>query len=193
MSKQDGDPGLRGSRFQRHLGILERAWWIDVLVAAIVSVGGIWLSHAAGFMPFAYVADPQMLSLFGQLLSLATFFAGFTTVAFTTYLSMKGDVTRQLKRAKGREVLRVWLQVILLSWVASLMMWVANVGLAEPLPAIWGRWLAMGALALLVIQLGRVVALFWMMASLEHVETRPARPTAARPIGIRPNTDKQAM
>lgn len=162
-------------------------WWIDLIVVAVaVLVCLLVVRPGTGVDALGRLSLGERRLLYTDLLTIATFFAGFASVAFTAYLGLSGRSVELVRRLSGERILRVWIAEISIPWFAALGIWIASLLDAGTPPTNPARWFALGAMLLIALVVARSTWLFGSLAGLALEKPAPATiATAATPITSR--------
>lgn len=165
---------------------LAEAWWIDLPVVAMVTVAVASTTEVGrGIDLLGAVELTRRTAAMTSLITICSFFAGFTTLAFSVYLGMKSKGVQALRKVVGGRLLHLWLAQLATPWLATLAIWVAALadrGITAPTND-W-RWVAMAAVLAVVVSLGRSVYIFAQLATLESSDPVIGRPTTERPLRV---------
>lgn len=163
-------------------------WWIDVPVAAVVVLLIMWIPGVypvVDLLGHLKLADRR--SIYTDLLTIATLFAGFSTLATATYLGWSSRGVRAVQNLVGQDLIRLWLSATTMPWVCALVLVVVKMVDRGSPPTNPTRWIAVGTLIVVGEQLARVIYLFYSLAMIEQRNNnrKPVRPVAALPIGMK--------
>ncbi len=119
------------------------------------------------------------------MLQLTVIFAGFSGVGFAIYLGLGSRSVRQIKLAAGAPLLRVWIAALVTPWLCALIL--VFCGVTDRGPA--GsrndtRWVAIAALAVVFLQMARIVWIFYQLAVTELESARPAKNVSSDEVHV---------
>lgn len=163
-------------------------WWIDVPLAAALTLFFAFTPgvHAVfDLLGNLRLADRR--SIYTDMLTIATLFAGFSTLATATYLGWSSRGVRAVRDLVGKDLLWLWLSATTMPWLcATTLVIVKMVDRGTP-PTNPTRWIAIGTLIVVGEQLARVIYLFYSLAMIEQRPNSqtPVRPVASVPIGMK--------
>ena len=159
-------------------------WWIDVvLAAAIAIVLHESLRPGTGADVLGQLKLADRLSAYTNMLQLTVIFAGFSGVGFAIYLGLNSRNVRQIKVSAGAPLLRVWLAALVTPWACALVL--VFCGITDRGDRDSGnvtRWVAIASLAIVVLQLARIVWIFYQLAITDLEAAKPGATATAEPI-----------
>lgn len=124
-------------------------------------------------------------SVYTDMLQLATIFGGFGGVIFSVYLGMQGRRIRTIKQHVGVPLLRVWLFALTVPWVSAVMLIIARILDRGAIRSEnFARWIAVAALALVVLQLVRSLWVFYQLAAIDLQGDAPTIKTSQNPVRV---------
>jgi hypothetical protein len=159
-------------------------WWLDapVVVAGTVAAARV-VAPGTGIDILGGVDLATRREAYGDLITITSLVAGFSTLAFTIYLGWSSRKVSTVKRIAGPRLLAMWLGLIGTPWICSLVVWVSKVMDRGDEPTNLARWAAVGAMVLALLSVMRSVLMFAQLAGLESSPRQEAtRPTSPRPI-----------
>lgn len=113
-------------------------------------------------------------AVYADALQLTAVFAGFSGVAFTIYLGLGSRNVRRVKVSAGTSLLRVWLAALITPWVcAVIMICCAATDRGDEASRNITRWVAIAALIVVVLQMVRIVWIFYQLAVTDLEASRP--------------------
>lgn len=162
-------------------------WWLDLPLAAVtVIVASSLAESGTGVDLLGQLSLVERREVYTDLLQLSTIFAGFGGVVFAIYLGFQSRRIRLLKEQVGKLLLHIWLAAILTPWMSAFALVVARItdrgGVASPN---FARWLACAAIIVVLIQLARIVWVFYQLAMIDMKPQEPTIRTANEPPKIR--------
>lgn len=144
------------------------AWWLDILVTmfAFLLVTFVPVVGRA-FDLLGRLSLERRLSVYTDLITIATLLGGFLGLAFTTYLGWSSRGILHVKDKVGDRLLVVWLVGIASPWLSALLVLLAKVldNGNEHSHSI-ARWFVLAAALLLVLTFVRLMTLFVKLAKL---------------------------
>jgi hypothetical protein len=167
---------------------MAESWWLDIpAVVAAVAVAAVPTRAGTGVDLLGRLDLATRRGAYTDLLTLISIFAASIAIAFVAYLGMSSEGVNRVRRVVGTKILRVWVSAFVLPWGAALAVFVVKLtdrgGVESTNPA---RWFAVGAMLLVVIQLGRAAWVFCLLAS---TDLQPWAPTlATSPTSVRVKT-----
>jgi hypothetical protein len=144
-------------------------WWIDLLLAATVTVIlRQLLRPATGADVLGQLDLADRRAAYTNMLQVTAIFAGFSGVGFTIYLGLGSRSVHQIKSTAGMPLLRIWVAALVTPWACTLILVFCDItdrgGRASDNVS---RWVAIGALALVVLQLVRIIWVFYQLAATD--------------------------
>lgn len=172
------------------LDFVFQAWWLDYVLAAILTTVAIIFVTPGGVLdPLGQLPLDERRSAYGDLITIAALLAGFTSVAFTTYLGWQSRAIERLQDAKRRPLDRLWVVLIAAPWLCALALWGVRVAdRGECLPDNPARWVALAAMLIVLTSVLRSLWLFMELLPLSTKKGGGTQGTAASPIGIKPKS-----
>jgi hypothetical protein len=161
-------------------------WWLDAPVAAAL-VGALAASSRPGtgvdLLGKLTLSDRR--AVYTDILQLAVIFAGFGGVIFAIYLGMQSPGVRGIRKLVGRKFLRMWISALVMPWFCAVTIILCRViDRGETGTVNAARWIAIGCVFVVLLQLFRVAWIFYQLAAVELMEPRPVIPTSREPIKI---------
>ncbi|HMM83509.1 MAG TPA: hypothetical protein PJ998_10060 [Terrimesophilobacter sp.] len=153
------------------------AWWLDfafvivalsaVLIIPVVSSRVDLLGH---------LGLARRVGVYSDMITIASLLGGFSTLAFSAYIGWTGRGVERVKRAIGRKLMIVWIASIATPWIAALAILIAKI---QDSGAAWtpnpSRWIALAAVALVILSLIRTVMIFVILADLKDNQAAPTK------------------
>lgn len=150
-------------------------WWTDLIMAAVVVIILRQTAHPAtgsDVLGQLKLADRQVV--YTDALQLTAIFAGFSGVAFTIYLGLGGRSVRRVKVSAGASLLKVWLAALITPWACAIIMICCLVtDRGDKGSGNITRWVALGALLVVVLQMIRIVWIFYQLAVTDLEASKP--------------------
>lgn len=141
-------------------------WWLDAfLAAALVVILHESSRSGTGVDVLGRLGLSDRRAVYTNMLQLTAIFAGFSGVGFAIYLGLGSRAVRQIKLSAGAPLLRVWLAALVIPWICALIL--VFCGVTDRGGRDSGnltRWVALAALAVVVLQLARIVWVFYELA-----------------------------
>lgn len=162
---------------KRPLHVLFDAWWLDavlvcVALAAVLVIPAVW----AHLDLLGRLDLDRRLGIYSDLITISSLLGGFSTLAFSAYIGWTGRGIDRVKRKIGRPLMVVWMTCLATPWVAALAIGVAKI--FDDGPA-WtsnpSRWIALAALALVILALVRTIVIFVVLADLRDNQGAPTK------------------
>lgn len=178
---------MEGSKREKFFDWFREAWWTDLIFGALIIFAGVnWVTpNHHDWDVLGLVTQDKRWEAYASLLSIVTFFAGFTSLSFAAYLGFKGRAMASLNKRAGKRLKTMWAGLIVMTWLSAVAVWVASIIDGRPdATAVWPRWLALAALCIMFVQLLRVMWLLFSLQEVQETEIEPARRTAATPITL---------
>lgn len=159
-------------------------WWLDPLIAAaVVAVLAREVDPGTGVDILGAIPLADRQDAYSDLITITTFLAGFSTVAFTVYLGWSSRGVATVRRLVGDRLLKMWIGALALPWLAAMTIWVAKVmDRGDVPPAAASRWIAVAAVLVVATSVARTVVVFVQLAGIEMNPAPATRPVAATPI-----------
>ena len=141
-------------------------WWADVLLVAVIVVvlrGSAHPGTGADLLGELRLAGRQ--AVYTNMLQLTAIFAAFSGVGFVIYLGLASRSVQQVKISAGAPLLRVWVAALVTPWFCAIVLVICGItdrgGRGSDNPT---RWVAAGALAVVILQMARIVWIFYQLA-----------------------------
>lgn len=161
-------------------------WWTDFLLAAALVVILRQTSHpgtGVDVLGQLQLADRQ--AAYADVLQLTALFGGFSTVAFTVYLSLSSRNVRKVKVAVGIPLLRVWIAALVTPWLCAVVMVCCVVtDRGDQGSGNFTRWIAFAALVIVLLQMVRIVWIFYQLAIVDIQETTPVKSVSDKEVQV---------
>jgi hypothetical protein len=150
-------------------------WWTDLIMAAALVIILRQTAHAAsGSDVLGQLKLADRRAVYADGLQLTTIFAGFSTVAFTIYLGLGSRGVRRIKVSVGVSLLRVWLAALITPWVCAVILICCVVtDRGDRASGNVTRWVAIAALLIVVLQMVRIVWIFYQLAITDLESAKP--------------------
>jgi hypothetical protein len=155
-------------------------WWADALLAtAIAIILRESLRPATGADLLGQLGLADRRAAYANMLQLTAIFAGFSGVGFAIYLGLGSRSVQQIKTSAGAPLLRVWIAALVTPWICTLVLVFCGItdrggrGSAN-----FTRWVAIAALAVVVLQLARIIWIFYQLALTDLEAAKPAAAVA---------------
>lgn len=152
-------------------------WWIDlVLAAALVVALAETARPATGADLLGQLGLADRRAMYTNALQLTAIFAGFNGVAFTINLGFSSRSVRRIKTSAGAPLLRVWVAALVTPWVcAVILVCCGATDRGGKGSSNLTRWVAVAALIVVLLQMIRVIWVFYQLAvaDLESTEPQP--------------------
>lgn len=144
-------------------------WWTDGLIAGgLALILGCSSRPGTGVDLLGALKLPARLAAYDNMLQLTVIFAGFSGVGFTIYLGLSSRAVQQIKTRAGKALLRVWMAAIVIPWVCALMLVLCGITDRGGLETHnLTRWIAVAAINLVILQMARIVWIFYQLAAIE--------------------------
>ncbi|UOW02983.1 hypothetical protein MU580_11965 [Clavibacter michiganensis subsp. michiganensis] len=169
------------------LNFLFAAWWLDYLLVAGAVIAAVKLvPDCSAFDILGQLPLDDRREAYSDLITIAALLAGFTSVAYTTYLGWQSSAIERLRARAGRRLQRIWIALIAAPWFATLLLWAVKVtdrGNNEPTNDV--RWLALAGLALVIASVIRSVWVFLELFETHQVKKQPVQNTATEMPQVR--------
>jgi hypothetical protein len=150
-------------------------WWTDLILAAALMIILRESAHpATGSDVLGQLQLADRRSVYNDALQITTLFAGFNAVGFTIYLGFSSRNVNRIKEAVGTALLRVWIAALVTPWVCAVVMvccYVTDRGGKASGNAT--RWVALGSLIVVILQMVRIVWVFYQLAITDLQVDRP--------------------
>jgi hypothetical protein len=161
-------------------------WWLDLPLTALAVTIVEWKVRAGtGVDLLGRLGLDDRRDIYGDVMQLAALFAGFSGVIFAVYLGMATRGVRQVKDMVGKQLLAMWLFALTAPWIAAMVIVLAKVlDRGQQASGNTARWLVVGAVTLVAVEMLRTVWVFYQLAAIDLKGTKPARPTAERPLEL---------
>lgn len=151
------------------------AWWLDwALVISLTLVAAAFVEDGSALDILYSIPGDARSGSYSDLLTVAALLAGFSSVAFTTYLGWNSRGIGRVRQHAGRKISRTWISLIAGPWIAALSIWVVRVVDRGDPPTNDSRWIVIGALLLVVLN---VLRCLWVFTELLKTETSDSAPT----------------
>jgi hypothetical protein len=155
-----------------------------VLIAAVlVTILRESLRSGTGADVLGQLGLADRRAAYANMLQLTAIFAGFSGVGFAIYLGLGSRAVRQIKLSAGVPLLRVWLAALVTPWVCTLVLVFCGImdrGGKDSGNVV--RWVALAALGLVILQLGRIVWVFYELAVTDLKAEKDVRLEESEPI-----------
>jgi len=153
-------------------------WWADVVVAALfVAVLYLAARPGTGVDLLGGLALSARLSVYTNMLQLTAIFAGFSGVAFAIYVGLDSRMVRQVKSTAGSPLLRVWIAALVTPWLCALVLvFCGATDRGQGASHNFTRWVALAALVLVILQMVRIVWIFYQLAVTDVRGEEVAKP-----------------
>ncbi|MFD1541541.1 hypothetical protein [Nonomuraea guangzhouensis] len=164
-------------------------WWIDAPLCLAVA-GFLWwrVTPASGVDLLGRLALVDRRSVYTDLVQVTAIFAAFGGATFAIYFALNSPKIKQAKKLIGSHLIRIWLAALASPWFCSIAIVLAKVtdrdsksGMAD---YNFSRWLVLAAVFLTIIQLARMIYIFYQLAMID-VEDSLVRETSDREIMIK--------
>lgn len=161
-------------------------WWLDLPLAIFVVLLLGWFTRpgtGADIIGSLQLEDRR--SIYTDLMQYCAIFGGLVGIAFTVYLGFTSRIVGAVKVRVGPALLRMWMVVLIVPWLAALTMIVVKAtdrgGPADSANA--ARLAAYVAVILVALQLLRIMFVFFEIAMLELQPERESERTS-RPLRL---------
>jgi hypothetical protein len=159
-------------------------WWVDALLAATIAVllrESLRAGTGADLLGELKLVD--RLAAYTNMLQLTAIFAGFSGVGFAIYVGLNSRSVQKVKVQAGAPLLRVWLAALVTPWICTLTLVFCGItDRGDKDSANFTRWVALAALTVVVLQLARIVWIFYQLSAAEFEAARPITTSAAEPV-----------
>jgi hypothetical protein len=109
-------------------------------------------------------------------LQMTAVFGGFSTVAFTVYLGLNSHTVKRIKVNSGKPLLRAWIASLVTPWLCAVVMVCCVVtDRGGSGSGNLTRWVAIGALVAVLLQMIRLVWIFYQLAIADLEESTPEK------------------
>lgn len=166
-------------------------WWADFLLATALIIILRQTAHpGTGVDVLGELTLTARQTAYADALQLTAVFGGFSTVAFTIYLGLTSRTVQRVKAAAGTPLLKVWIAALVTPWLCAVVMVSCVVtDRGDGASANLTRWVAIGALTVVLLQMIRLIWIFYQLAAADvessaqvkdasKEEVRVIRPTA---------------
>lgn len=152
-------------------------WWTDLLLAAALTVILHETAHAGtGVDVLGALKLTDRQSIYADALQMTAIFGGFSTVAFTVYLGLSSRSVRRIKVAAGKPLLNAWIASLVTPWLcAVVMVCCVATDRGDAGSANLTRWVAIAALVIVLLQMVRLVWIFYQLAAADLEESTPVK------------------
>jgi hypothetical protein len=124
-------------------------------------------------------------NVYTDALQLTTLFAGFNSVGFTIYLGFSSRNIRRIKQAVGASLLKVWIAALVTPWMCAIIMvccYVTDRGGKGS--GNLTRWIAIAALTIVVLQMIRIVWIFFQLAVTDLQGDQPQAAVSQQEVRV---------
>lgn len=124
-------------------------------------------------------------TVYADALQLTAIFAGFSGVAFAIYLGFGSRNVRRIKVSAGASLLKVWLSALITPWICAVIMVCCAVtdrggkGSGDVT-----RWVAIAALLVVVLQMARIIWIFYQLAVTDLEASKPVASISQEEVRI---------
>jgi hypothetical protein len=179
MSEKEESP------IKRALDWIFDAWWLDATFAALLFVGAQLYPERLTWVDILGRLDLQRrIESYADLISISSLLAGFTSLAFATYLGWHSRGISRVKGVVGKKLLPVWIAGIATPWVGAILVWIAKVSdEGKAGEGNFARWLAISAFLMVILSLVRTMIIFLSLAKLDE-ENPQAIKRSSKPLKI---------
>jgi hypothetical protein len=169
---------LLGTASRRVLAFWIQWWWIDPLIGAALAVVLANSGHpGTGVDVLGELNLAARQASYVNMLQLAVIFAGFSGVGFAIYLGLGSRAVSQIKISIGTPLLRVWISALVTPWLCALALVACGITDRGGIKSFNDtRWIAIAALAIVFLQMARIVWIFYQLAATDL--SASARPRA---------------
>jgi hypothetical protein len=154
-----------------------QCWWTDLLLAAALTVILHETAHAGtgvDVLGALKLADRQ--AVYTDALQLTAVFGGFSAVAFTVYLGLNSRTVRRIKVNSGKPLLNVWIASLVTPWLcAVVMVCCVATDRGDSGSGNLTRWVAFAALTVVLLEMIRLIWIFYHLAVAELGESTPTK------------------
>lgn len=149
-------------------------WWADVLLVAVIVIALRESAHpATGTDLLGELSLAGRQAVYINMLQLTAIFAGFSGVSFVIYLGLGSRSVQRVKISAGAPLLRVWVAALVTPWICAILLVICGItdrgGKGSDNLT---RWVAAGALAVVILQMARMVWIFYQLAVTDLEATR---------------------
>ena len=161
-------------------------WWVDFVVAAILVSALHQAAHAGSgsdVLGELKLADRQ--SAYADALQMTSVFGGFSTLAFTIYLGLNSSTVKRIKVAAGVPLLKVWIAALVTPWLCAVLMVCCVVtDRGDQGSSNVTRWVAIAALVVVLLQMVRIIWIFYQLAVADTQGSGPAKAVSDEEVRI---------
>jgi hypothetical protein len=161
-------------------------WWIDFLLAtALVVILHQIAHHGAGADALGALKLSDRQAAYADALQMTAVFGGFSAVAFTVYLGLSGRSVRRIKAAAGKPLLNAWIASLVTPWICAVVMVCCVVtDRGDGGSGNLTRWVALAALAVVLLQMVRLVWIFYQLAIADLEESTSGKTVSSEEIRV---------
>ncbi|MFK4043035.1 hypothetical protein ACI2LC_45165 [Nonomuraea wenchangensis] len=127
--------------------------------------------------------------MYTDLVQVTAIFAAFGGATFAIYFALNSSRIKHAKKLMGANLIRLWLAALTSPWFSALAIVLAKItdrdlgkGVGENN---FSRWIVVAAIMLTVIQLTRMIYIFFQLAMIEVEEDVTTRRISDREIKIK--------
>jgi hypothetical protein len=152
-------------------------WWTDLLLALALTAILHQTDHVGtGVDVLGALKLTDRQATYTDALQMTAVFGGFSTVAFTIYLGLNSRSVRRIKVAAGKPLLKAWIASLVTPWVCAIVMVCCVVtDRGDSGSGNLTRWVAIAALVVVLLQMIRLVWIFYQLAIADLEESAPVK------------------